>query len=66
MDEICELAWDSMDERLEEADENRLLVWVGNPGRVIVCVGLPSVCVGWVNPGCVTVGKGTPGMLVVV
>lgn len=60
-----ELAWDSIEERLEDADENtdenRLLVCVGNPGCPIVCVGLLNVCVGWVKPGCVCVGKGWPG-----
>lgn len=67
-DEICELAWDSMEEKLEDAedtaedttDEMRLLVWVGNPGcpNVVVVVGLPNVCVGVVKVcvGCVNPG----------
>lgn len=59
-----------MEEKLEDADdttdENRLLVWVGNPGCEKVVVGLPIVCVGCVNPGCVCVGKGWPGSVVVV
>lgn len=46
-----------MEEKLEDADDTtdeiRLLVCVGKPGCPIVVVGLPSVCVGWVKPGCV-------------
>lgn len=65
-----ELAWDSIEERLEDADDTtdeiRLLVWVGNPGCPSVVVGLVKVCVGWVKPGCVCVGKVWPGCSVVV
>lgn len=62
---------DTPEDAEEITDENGPLVWVGNPGCPNVVVGLPNVCVGWVNPGCVCVGKvcvgkGWPGCSVVV
>jgi hypothetical protein len=72
-----ELVWDWVEDTLEGAgemtDENRLLVWEGNPGCADVVGGLPNVCVGWVSPGSgcvcvgnVCVGEGCPGCSVVV